>query len=115
MKVCLAAFLLVLLFAIGLAGQNESRQTAPLSKPKLNVSIKPQHVADALHAVILSDREVYTKIQAQVRREAQATNVCPLPSPCEVLRLGSQAAASKGVEYSYVLRSLAPINPRNAP
>jgi hypothetical protein len=32
-----------------------------------------------------------------------------------MLRLCSQAVASRGVEYSYVLRSLTPTNPRNTP
>ncbi len=79
------------------------------AKPKLAVSIKPQHVADALRAVIASEREVYTKLAAE--RPADK----PVPNPCEVFRLNSEATASKGVEFSYVLRSLKPISRRNAP
>jgi hypothetical protein len=99
------------------------KPSAP-SKPKLAVSIKPQHVADALRAVILSDREVYTQLLAEqppagsvkiAKSSTLPSEAKGLPSPCEVLRLGSQTVASKGVEYSYVLRSLQPVNPRNAP
>jgi len=99
------------------------KQSAP-TKPKLAVSIKPQHVTDALRAVILSDREVYTQViaehpndsaQAEPTGAPAANSEPPLPSPCEMLRLGSQSVASKGVEYSYVLRALQPVSPRNAP
>jgi hypothetical protein len=100
----------------------EAPKPATPLKPKLAVSIKPQHVADALRAVILSDREVYTMVAANEYQALSPTNASTrpessksLPSPCEMLRLGSQAAASKGVEYSYVLRSLRPVNKRNAP
>src|SRR5579862_6742993 len=97
------------------------KPSAP-NKPKLALSIKPQHVADALRAVILSDREVYGQIAAEHRCSldgAGGQSAVPgtngLPAPCEALRRGSQAAASKGVEYSYVLRSLTPVNKRNSP
>jgi hypothetical protein len=101
------------------SSSSEPKPAAP-PKSKLALSIKPEHVADALHAVILSDREVYTRALAgnqaslgSAERTLGAGKA--LPSPCEMLRLGSQAAASKGVEFSYVLRSLDPVNKRNAP
>jgi len=87
---------------LSLPGQ---KSEAP-SKPKLAISIKPQHVADALHAIIKSHREVYAKAC-----EGQKN----LASPCELLRSASEAVASKGVEYAYVLRASQPINPRNTP
>jgi len=108
--------------SIGLAGlimaslafrSSEAQKLSAPSKSKLAVSIKPKHVADALRAVILSDREVYTQLRTEHQRDSGQT-AKPLPSPCEMLRLGSQAVASKGVEYSYLLRSLQPVNPRNA-
>lgn len=90
------------------------------SKPRLAVSIQPRHLTDALRAVILSDREVY--MDALTRHPADPGVRAPgsaleadLPNPCEFLRLGSQATASKGVEYSYVLRAFQPINKRNSP
>lgn len=98
------------------AGLSAQKDPAPL-KPKLALAIKPQHVADALRAVVSSDREVYTQCVEDNEKSAKMARAIgeKLPSPCEMLRLGSQAVASKGVEFSYVLRSLRPINPRNHP
>jgi len=92
------------LLALGLAAQ----KTENPGKAKLAVSIKPQHVADALHAIIVSHREVYA-------HAIEGKQVAGLPTPCEMVRRGSEAVASKGVEYAYLLRSLQPINKRNAP
>jgi len=105
---------------VGLAA---AKNTEPRTKPKLAVSIKPQHVADALRAVVSAEREVYTQvvvhrlqdqekvIKASVRWQEDKA----LPTPCQMFRLNSEAFASKGVELSYVLRALQPINQRNAP
>ena len=101
----------------------EPQKTPTPAKPKLAISIKPQHVADALRAVILSDREIYTQVAAGLHGRLTRTSGTnglaqadpALPSPCEMLRLGSQSVATKGVEYSYVLRSLEPLSKRNAP
>jgi hypothetical protein len=93
----------------------ELTKPAP-TKPKLALALKPQHMTDALRAVILSDREVYTHVSAnQPSSSAGSQTGKPLPSPCEMLRAGSQSVASKGVEFSYVLRSLKPLNQRNVP
>ncbi len=86
-----------------------AQKAEPEVKKKLQVAIKPQHITDAVRAVIASDREVYARIAAE--RAADKS----LPSPCELFRLSSEATASKGVEFSYVLRSLQPVRPRNAP
>lgn len=37
------------------------------------------------------------------------------PSPCEMFRRASESTQSKGAEFSYALRSLRPIDPRNEP
>ena len=97
------------LLAAGLGLWNGLAQKASVPlKPKLSISIKPADVANALRAVIASDREVCAQsgLQASVARN---------PSPCEFLRRSSEATASKGVEFSYVLRSLQPSDPRNTP
>jgi hypothetical protein len=102
----------------------ESLKPPVPTKPKLALSIKPQHVADALRAVIMADREVYTRLAAahdvallpgNGSTTTRSPEMKPLPSPCELLRLGSQAVAAKGVEFSYVLRSLQPLQSRNTP
>jgi hypothetical protein len=100
----------------------QDSRVEPPKKAKLAVSIKPQHVADALRAVIAANREVYSEtivhrlqdqekvLKASVRWEAEKA----LPAPCQFLRLGSEATGAKGVEFSYTLRGLNPLNPRNA-
>jgi hypothetical protein len=85
----------------------QKTETAP--KKKLAISIKPRDVADNLHAALASDREVYTKATASHVGEKN------FMSPCELLRLSTEATASKGVEFSYVLRALRPVKQRNAP
>src|SRR5664279_216194 len=86
------------------------------------VTFKPQEMADALHAVIAADREVYARqvVQrlAEVKRadapEAWKTNGSP-PLPAHMLRLAAESVQQKGAEFHYVLRSLWAINPKNAP
>jgi len=86
------------------------------------VTFKPQEMADALHAVIAADREVYARevVQhlAEVKSahvsEARNTNGSP-PLPAHLLRLASESVQQKGAEFHYVLRSLWSINPKNSP
>ena len=86
------------------------------------VTFKPQEMADALHAVIAADRETYARhviqplaeAQAANRPEAWQTNGVP-PLPAHLLRLASESVQQKGAEFHYVLRSLWPINPKDAP
>ena len=86
------------------------------------VTFKPQEMADALHAVIAADREVYARevVQqlAEVKTasisEAWRTNGSP-PLPPHLLRLASESVQQKGAEFHYVVRSLWPINLKNAP
>ena len=37
------------------------------------------------------------------------------PSPCEMFRRAAESVQSKGAEFSYALRSLRPVDPRNEP
>lgn len=93
------------------------------AKTPPEVTFKPQEMADALHAVIAADREVYARHILQ-RLEADEKLIKAsenwredkaLPAPEQVLRLGSEAVQRNGAEFHYVLRSLWPINPRSAP
>lgn len=98
------------LFALGIGAWNGlGQKTNAPPKPELALSIQPKDMADALRAVVAAHREVYTLMAAQ-RPEDKS-----LPNPCGMLRRTSEATASKGVEFSYLLRSLQPINRRNAP
>jgi hypothetical protein len=86
------------------------------------VTFKPQEMADALHAVIAADREVYARLVVQRLAEVKSanlseawkTNGSPLLPP-HLLRPASESVQQKGAEFHYVVRSLWPINPKNAP
>jgi hypothetical protein len=87
------------------------------------VTFKPQEMADALHAVVAADREVYSL--HVVQRLSTDENVLKttgnwkqekgLPLPEQMLRMGSEAVQQKGAEFHYILRSLWPINSKDAP
>jgi hypothetical protein len=86
------------------------------------VTFKPQEMADALHAVIAADREVYARqvvqrlaeVKSADASEAWMTNGFPLLH-ADMLRLASESVQQKGAEFHYVLRSLWPINSKDAP
>jgi len=86
----------------------------PSSRPKPAVTFKPQEMADALHAVIAADREVYARYFDQLARQGKDGGTNP-PVPAHLLRQASEAVQTKGAEFHYVLRSLWPVNPKNAP
>src|SRR3974390_3440541 len=109
---------------ISLCNSGCDRRTADAApKPPPEVTFKPQEMADALHAVIAADREVYSRhilqrLQGEEKLLQSSENwqeEKALPVPAQILRLGSEAVQKKGAEFHYVLRSLWPINPRNAP
>ena len=86
------------------------------------VTFKPQEMADALHAVIAADREVYARQVVQRLAEVKSANVSEAwktngspPLPPHLLRPASESVQQKGAEFHYVVRSLWPINPKNAP
>ena len=91
--------------------------------PPSNGAISPQDQADALHFVIAADREMYVRaFAARQASEASAPNASAgakpgesWPSPCELFRRAAESIQSKGAEFSYTLRSLHPIDPRNGP
>jgi uncharacterized protein DUF3365 len=90
--------------------------TASPQRPKPTVTFKPQEMADALHAVIAADREVYARYFEQLESSRPASDkTTNAPVPAHLLRQASEAIQTKGAEFHYVLRSLWPINPKNAP
>lgn len=94
-------------------------------EPKATVSgvtFKPQEMADALHAVIAADRDVYARHVVQrlqdegfVLAAEQWKERKALPLPEHMLRLASDSIQREGAEFHYALRSLWASNPRNAP
>lgn len=84
--------------------------------------VDPKDVADMLHAVMDSDRTVYTKmvIQRLVNNEKvlKASEFfeddVAAPLPAQMFRFGAEAVADKTDLFSYSLQSLWPINKPNA-
>jgi hypothetical protein len=97
--------------------------TTPVATSPPEVTFKPKEMADALHSVIAADREIYSRhILQRLATEEKLLKVSEnwqpdkaLPVPAQILRMGSEAVQQKGAEFHYILRSLWPINPRNAP
>lgn len=109
MKTPLVSMLLTVSFVFGVTAGEASATKS--DRPKPAVTFKPKEMADALHAVIAADREVYARYFDAAAQNG-STN---LPLPAHLLRQASEAVQSKGAEFHYVLRSLWPINPKNAP
>src|SRR5689334_8684724 len=109
-----------LLLACAGCGENPAK---PAAKPPPEVTFKPQEMADALHAVIAADREIYCRYIVQRLNGDEKLIKCSehwqqekaLPVPAQVLRLGSENVQQNGAEFHYILRSLWPINSKNAP
>jgi hypothetical protein len=89
----------------------------------LLTEISPRKMADTLHAVIASHREVYAR--DLVQRLAVEEGVLPvgerwqedrgLPTHAQMLRMAWQNIQRDGAEFSFVLRSLWPIQAANGP
>jgi hypothetical protein len=121
----LVALLIVL--ALSTLGAGSSSATSPSEAPTLpppsNGAISPQDEADSLHLVIAADREMYcrTYIARQTgdapspKASASGKPGESWPSPCEMFRQAAESIQSKGAEFSYALRSLRPVDPRNEP
>ena len=113
-----------LLAAVAMAACSGCGPSSPgPTKPAPEVTFKPQEMADALHAVIAADREIYCREVVQRLASEQKLVSCSenwrqdkaLPVPAQVLRMGSEAVQQKGAEFHYILRSLWPLNPKNGP
>jgi hypothetical protein len=85
-------------------------------------SVGPRQMADALHAVMESDRTVYTR--AVVNRLQNELNVIKasehweddraLPLPAQMFRMGAEMASAKELGFTYALLSLWPVNKQNS-
>jgi hypothetical protein len=99
--------------------------TANSSDPKNHklTSISPRKMADALHAVIAADRQVYAEVIVQrlanddklIRAGENWREDKCLPVPAQMLRMAGVQIQKKGAEFSYTLRSLWPINNNHGP
>ncbi len=85
--------------------------------------IPPKQMADAMHAVMESDRIVYTqKVVNRLQNELGVVNASEhwqddkaLPLPAQMFRMGSELASGKNLGFTYALLSLWPVNKQNAP
>ena len=98
------------------------KSEAPPAAPA-PAGVEPQVFADALHAVMESDRAIYTK--KVVNRLQNVENVIKasehwqddkaLPLPAQMFRMGAERVAEKNMGFSYSLLSQWPINTQNKP
>lgn len=85
--------------------------------------IEPRLMADALHAVMESDRTVYTRnVVNRLTKEHKVIAASEhwkeepaLPLPAQMFRMGAEMVSKKDVGFSYSLLSLWPINKQNTP
>jgi len=85
--------------------------------------LQPQMVADALHAVMESDRTVYTKnVVNRLQNEENVIKASEhwkddkaLPLPAQMFRMGAEMVTEKKVGFSYALLSMWPVNKQNKP
>jgi hypothetical protein len=118
---CAGALGLLALLAIPPLVQAQNAKPAERAKP--TAIIRPEDMADALRDVIAGERVVYTKLIVQrlqddekvIKASENWEKDKALIVPCQKLRLGAETIQSKGAEFSYTLRALTPISPRNKP
>jgi hypothetical protein len=80
-------------------------------------------MADALHAVMESDRTVYTRMvvnrlqneEKVIKASEHWKDEKALPLPAQMFRFGAEMVAEKNAGFTYSLLSLWPVNKQNAP
>lgn len=85
--------------------------------------IEPRAMADALHAVMESDRTVYTKqVVNRLQNEEGVIKASEhwkddkaLPLPAQMFRMGAEMVAEKQVGFTCALLSMWPVNKQNKP
>jgi hypothetical protein len=117
----------LVVLALSTRGAAPNSATSPGNSPALpppsNGAISPQDQADALHFVIAADREMYcreylahqTEGESSPNAAASTKSGESWPMPSEMFRRAAESIQNKGAEFSYALRSLHPIDPRDGP
>ncbi|ETW95277.1 MAG: hypothetical protein ETSY1_31290 [Candidatus Entotheonella factor] len=85
--------------------------------------ITPQQMADALHAVMESDRTVYTRqVVNRLVNEDKVIKASEhwkddqaLPLPAQMFRMGAEMVTEKNMGFTYSLLSIWPVNKQNKP
>lgn len=122
-----SAPLLILTLAAGLpACAKETQAAAAEGTPAASAAttgVSHQQMADALHAVMESDRTVYTKtVVNRLQNEEKVIKASEhweddkaLPLPAQMFRMGAELASKKSAGFSYSLLSMWPVNKQNQP
>lgn len=110
--------------AVLLLTAGAATQAAPDAEEMVPVKV----MADALHLVLDSDRSVYTKQivnrlvmkEKVIKASEHFEDDKAVPLPAQMFRFGSELAKERaqkleGVDFSYSLQSLWPVNKQNAP
>jgi hypothetical protein len=100
----------------------EAKPAPAKSRAVPQMTFKPRDLADSVRAVVAANRLVYARLVQRLSAEEKVLPCVPdwqqrkgLPLPSEMLRLESHAVQREGAEFSYVLRALQPLDPRNRP
>ena len=88
-----------------------------------HAQVSYKDMADALHAVMESDRTVYTRLvvnrltneEKVIKASEHFKDDKALPLPAQMFRFGAEMVADKKLPFSYSLQSLWPINKQNMP
>jgi len=91
--------------------------------PAANAQVTYKPMADAMHAVMESDRTVYTRMvvnrlqgeEKVIKASEHFKDDKALPLPAQMFRFGAEMVAEKKMGFSYSLQSLWPVNKQNAP
>jgi hypothetical protein len=94
--------------AILLADDAQTAPPQPAKAHKLQ-SVSIRKMADSIHAVIAADSQAYVDLGALRAASGDA------PTHAQLLRQAATSIQQRGAEFSYVLRSTSPIDPRNGP
>lgn len=88
-----------------------------------SAGIEPKVMADAIHAVLESDRTVYTKqVVNRLQNDEKVIQASEhwkddkaLPLPAQMFRMGAEMVQQKNAGFTYALLSPWPVNKQNAP
>src|SRR5262245_58415575 len=88
-----------------------------------HAQVSYKDMADALHAVMESDRTVYTRMvvnrlqneEKVIKASEHFKDDKALPLPAQMFRFGAEMVSEKKMGFTYSLQSLWPINKQNMP
>jgi len=91
--------------------------------PTALAQVSYREMADALHAVMESDRTVYTRMVVNrlqneekiIKSSEHFKDERALPLPSQMFRFGAEMVTEKNMGFSYSLLSMWPVNKQNAP